>query len=142
MGGNIDSEGFGHWNERHDWEQYFLHPDKPREGVAPMKKCPKCDARIYMSSTKCIWCQHEMPRVTVYTDMVVKLRILPDGIKRNSQKSLMDAIETAAQKIGQIRITHNEKRELMWHSFNQIYQLSSFEPRSHIISHLVSVYGK
>lgn len=143
LGGNIDGEGFGHWNERHDWEQYFLHPDKPGKGVAPMKKCPECDARIYMSSTECRWCGHLMPRQAVYTDMVVKLRLCPEkGIKRNSHDSLMKAIEYAAEKVKKQQITINEQRELMFYAFKSLYEASSFEPRTHIISHLVSVYGK
>jgi superfamily II DNA or RNA helicase len=143
MGDNIDGEGFGHWNERHDWEQYFLHPDKKGEGVAPMKKCPKCDARIYMSSTLCMWCGHEMPRVTVYTDMLVSLRICPEkGIKRNSHDSLMKSVQISADRIKAQRITYNEKRELMFYAFKELYERSSFEPKTHILSHLVSVYGK
>jgi superfamily II DNA or RNA helicase len=143
MGDNINGEGFGHWNERHDWEQYFLHPDKKGEGVAPMKKCPKCDARIYMSSTLCMWCSHEMPRVTVYTDMLVSLRICPEnGIKRNSHDSLMKSVQISADRIKAQRITYNEKRELMFYAFKELYERSSFEPKTHILSHLVSVYGK
>lgn len=143
LGDNIDSEGFGHWNERHDWEQYFFHPEKYVEGVAPMKKCPACDARIYMSSTRCIWCGHEMERKTVYTDMVLELGILPEkGVKRNSHDSLMNAIATAAQRIQAQRLRLNERRELMFYAFKSLYEMSSFEPKVHIISHLVSVYVK
>jgi superfamily II DNA or RNA helicase len=143
LGDNIAGEGFGHWNERHDWEQYFFHPDTAREGVAPMKKCPECDARIYMSSTECRWCGHLMPRKTVYTDMVLSLSILPEkGIKRNSHDALMKAIEFAAEQVRKQRVTYNEKRELMFYAFQELYKRSSFEPRDHIISHLVSVYGK
>lgn len=144
LGGNIDGEGFGHWNERHDWEMYFLHPDKAGKGVSPMKKCPACEARIYMSSTRCIWCGHEMPRETVYTDMVLQLSILPEkGIKRNSHDALMTAIEHAADRVKKVPVIGvNERRELMFYAFKEIYERSSFEPRAHIISHLVSVYGK
>jgi superfamily II DNA or RNA helicase len=143
LGDNIDGQGFGHWNERHDWEQYFFHPDKSGKGVAPMKNCPACHVRIYMSSTRCIWCGHEMPRETVYTDMLVTLRLCPEkGIKRNSHDSLMKAIETSAGRIREQRITYNEKRELMFYAFKSLYEASSFEPRQHIISHLVSIYGK
>lgn len=145
MGGNIDGEGFGHWNERHDWEQYFLHPDKIKEGgVAPMKNCPACHVRIYMSSTRCMWCGHEMPREVVYTDMIVKLRICPEtGIKRNSHDALMKAIEHAADRVKNVPVIGiNERKELMFYAFKDIYERSSFEPRTHIISHLVSVYGK
>lgn len=143
LGGNIDGEGFGHWNARHDWTEYFLHPDKKGEGVAPMKNCPACHVRIYMSSTKCMWCQHEMPRHVVYTDMLVTLRLVPDkGIKRNSHDALIKAVEESANRIKAQNITYNEKRELMFYAFKSIYERSSFEPKAHILSHLVSVYGK
>lgn len=85
-----------------------------------------------------------MPREIVYTDMLVKLRILPEkGIKRNSHDALMSAIEQAAYRVKSVPvISHNERKELMFYAFKQIYEQSSFEPRLHIISHLVSVYGK
>lgn len=143
LGENIEGEKFGHWNERHDWVQYFLHPDRSSEGVAPMKKCPECEARIYMSSLECIWCGHLMPRETVYTDMVLSLRILPDTpLRKNSHNALTTAIEAAAERIKKERITSNEKKELMFYSFKALYERSSFEPKPHILSHLVSVYGK
>lgn len=143
LGDNIEGEKFGHWNERHDWEGYFYNPDKLGEGVAPMKMCPECEARIYMSSVECRWCGHLMPRETVYTDMVLSLRILPDTpIKRNSHDALTKAIEHAANSIKVQRLTVNEKKELMFYSFKTIYERSSFEPKPYILSHLVSVYGK
>ncbi len=143
LGENIDGEKFGHWNERHDWEQIFHNPDKSSEGVAPMKMCPKCEARIYMSSTECRWCGHKMPRETVYTDMVLTLRVLPDGpVKRNSQKQLHSLIEAAVSRILPLKITTNEKKELMFYSFKEAHERTGFEPKSHILSHLVSVYGK
>jgi len=137
LGGMIESEGFGHWNERHDWEYYFNYPDKAGKGVSPMKKCPKCDARIYMSSTLCIWCGHEMPRVAVYTDMVVKLRLVPEkGIKKNDHAALMGTIALAASNVMKVpTIGLNERRELMFYAFKEIYERSSFEPKTHIISH-------
>jgi superfamily II DNA or RNA helicase len=143
LGENIEGEKFGHWNERHDWEGYFFNPDKSSDGVAPMKLCPECEARIYMSSTECRWCGHLMPRKTVYTDMVLTLRILPDSpIKRNSHDALTKAIEFTAQRIKSQLLTINEKKELMFYSFKEIYERAAFDPKPHILSHLVSVYGK
>ncbi len=143
LGENIEGEKFGHWNERHDWEGYFFNPDKSANGVAPMKICPECEARIYMSSTECRWCGHLMPRETVYTDMVLTLRILPDKpIKRNSHDALTRAIEYTAENIKSQLLTINEKKELMFYSFKEIYERAAFDPKPHILSHLVSVYGK
>lgn len=143
LGDNIEGEKFGHWNERHDWEGYFFNPDKSSEGVAPMKMCPECEARIYMSSVVCRWCGFEMKRETVYTDMVLTLQILPDKpVKKNSLTALNTALEHAANQIKKQLLTTNEKRELMFYSFKELYERSSFEPKSHILSHLVSVYGK
>lgn len=143
LGDNIEGEKFGHWNERHDWEGYFFNPDKSSNGVAPMKICPECEARIYMSSTECRWCGHLMPRETVYTDMVLSLRILPDTpIKRNSHDALTKAIASTADRIKSQLLTVNEKKELMFYSFKEIYERAAFDPKPHILSHLVSVYGK
>jgi superfamily II DNA or RNA helicase len=143
LGENIEGEKFGHWNEKHDWEGYFFNPEKSSEGVAPMKKCPKCEARIYMSSTKCIWCGFEIPRETVYTDMLIDLHILPPGkINKNSQSALYSLIEAITARIRPLKITTNEKKELMFYAFKEAHEKTGFQPQPHILSHLVSVYGK
>ena len=144
LGENIEGEKFGHWNEKHDWEGYFFNPEKSSDGVAPMKKCPQCEARIYMSSTRCIWCGFEIPRETVYTNMLIDLQILPPDkhISKNSQSKLYAIIEQITDRIKQLRITTNEKRELMFYAFKEAHEKTGFQPHPHILSHLVSVYGK
>lgn len=143
LGDNIEGEKFGHWNERHDWEGYFFNPGKSADGVAPMKLCPECEARIYMSSVVCRWCGHEMLRETVYTDMVLKLRVLPDGpVKRNSQAQLQKLIDAVVDNVRATKFTTNEKKELMFYAFRDAHIKTGFEPKAHILAHLVSVYGK
>lgn len=159
LGDNIQGEKFGYWNENHNWKEYFYNPDKPGEGAPPMKICPNekvpvqtesgeieyvaCEAMIYMAATKCPYCGHEMPRETIYSNMIMELRILPDGpIRRNSQTFLHNMIQSITDKVKSLNITTNEKREMMFYAFKEAHEKTGFEPKQHILSHLVSVYGK
>lgn len=59
LGGNASN--LGDWNADRDWEHLFFHPDKPgKEGVAPVKSCPECDALIAARTMTCPYCEHEM----------------------------------------------------------------------------------
>ena len=51
MGGNAAT--LGDWNWARDWKMLFMHPPKPKDGVAPIKSCPKCDAMVPASARFC-----------------------------------------------------------------------------------------
>lgn len=145
LGDNIAGEKFGYWNEKHDWEQFFFNPEKPGEGAPPMKVCPnnECAAMIYMSSTQCAFCGHLMPRDVVYSNLIVNLQILPDSpVKKNSYSFLHNMIEHIVSRITPLNLTTNEKKEMMFYAFKEAHEKTGFEPKQHILSHLVSVYGK
>jgi len=160
LGDNIRGEKFGYWNEKHDWKGYFYNPDKPGEGAPPMKVCPNekvptidtqtgkeilvpCEALIYMAATICPYCGFEMPRQTVYSDMIMELEILPDTpIRKNSQTFLHSLIKQITERIKPLQLTTNEKKEMMFYAFKEAHEKTGFEPKQHILSHLVSVYGK
>lgn len=141
LGDNIQGEGHGYWHQHHDWEQYFLHPDKPGEGAAPMKDCPECTAMIFMASTKCHICGHEMPRETVYSDMVLELKIMPDKpIKKNSQIALEDAIENAVLKIKKLTLEPDQKLEMFKATIPKIYDAAGWELKPYLLKHLTQKY--
>lgn len=142
LGDNIQGEGHGHWDQHHDWEMYFLHPDKPGEGAPPMKECPKCYATIYMAATKCHICKHEMPREKVYSDMVVELKIMPDKpIKKNSQIALEEAIEITVTKIKKLTLEPAEKLEILRASLPKIYDQAGWELKPYLLKHLIQKYA-
>lgn len=142
LGDNIQGEGHGYWNQKHDWEMYFLHPDKPGEGVAPTKNCPECDALIHMAVTLCPYCKHEMPREIVYSDMILELKILPDKpVKKNSSPALESAVNEVVRKIDKLNIPHLDKRELLRKSLVELYDSASWELKPHLLKHLLNKYA-
>lgn len=141
LGDNIQGEGHGYWHQHHDWQQYFLHPDQPGEGAAPMKDCPECSALIFMASTKCHVCGHLMPRETVYSDMVMELKIMPEKpIKKNSQIALEEAIENAVLKIKKLTLEPTEKLEMFKATIPKIYDAAGWELRPYLLKHLTQKY--
>lgn len=144
LGDNIKGEGHCGWDEKHNWEQYFLYPDEPGEGAAPMKICPndECGAMIYMAATVCHYCNHLMPRETVYTDMLQELLLIPDHpVKRNSSIALEKALNEVAIKVRSSRASI-PKRELMEQSIRNLYSQSSFQLNQYILSHLLHRYAE
>lgn len=142
LGDNIQGEGHGYWHQHHDWEQYFLYPDKPGEGAAPMKDCPQCQAMIFMAATKCHVCNYEMPRETVYSDMVMELKIMPDKpIKKNSQIALEEAVFIAASKIKKLNLESDQKTEILKSTLVKLYDQAGWELKPYLLKHLIQTYN-
>lgn len=59
MGGNAITHG--DWCQSRDWENIFWNPDKPGDGVAPVKDCPQCEAIVPASTRTCPHCGYEFP---------------------------------------------------------------------------------
>lgn len=51
MGGNAIK--FGDWSDDRDWDYIFNNPDKPGNGIAPVKTCPECQGLLHASSMTC-----------------------------------------------------------------------------------------
>jgi len=52
----------GDWCDSRDWENIFFNPPVAgKDGVAPVKNCPICDAIIAASTRVCKYCGHEFP---------------------------------------------------------------------------------
>lgn len=61
MGGNAAAHD--DWNAPRDWYDIFHNPpkSKDKEGVAPVKSCPECDAIIHASAMTCKYCGYIFP---------------------------------------------------------------------------------
>ena len=60
MGGNAVTHG--DWCDTRNWQDIFFNPPKKgKEGVAPVKSCPKCDAIMPISVRICKECKYEFP---------------------------------------------------------------------------------
>lgn len=125
LGGNVAT--LGPWHMPIDWEQEFYHPAKTSKGIAPMKICPndkvplilngknifdsdgqqmyrRCGCMIYMSATRCEYCGFLMPRDVVYSDLILKLTLVPDDliVPRNSPITHQKAVKKIADKINNL----------------------------------------
>ena len=61
MGGN--AVVLGDWSDDRDWENIFHNPPKAKDkqGVAPCKSCPACDAILAATARSCKYCGYEFP---------------------------------------------------------------------------------
>jgi superfamily II DNA or RNA helicase len=91
----------GMWNEPREWK---LKPEKKkREGIAPVKKCPECDAMLAASIMFCPYCQHEFKVTEKDFKTGVMVEILPHVPtalkgKRISDLSIDELIELEKAK--------------------------------------------
>ncbi|SEA59610.1 Superfamily II DNA or RNA helicase [Arachidicoccus rhizosphaerae] len=61
MGGN--AAVLGDWSDDRDWENIFHNPPKKKDkqGAAPCKSCPSCDAILAATARSCKYCGFEFP---------------------------------------------------------------------------------
>lgn len=74
MGGNAIVHG--DWSQTRDWEYIFNNPQKPsknnKEGVAPVKSCPKCEAIIKAGLKTCPYCGYNYPAHSIPVEVELK----------------------------------------------------------------------
>jgi len=58
IGDNL--EQLGVWEQERDWEYKFNNPKKPKDGVAPIKECPKCHRMVAVKTKECK-CGYQFP---------------------------------------------------------------------------------
>ena len=78
MGGNCLVHG--DWCAVRDWAELFHYPDKPsnKEGVAPVKECPECQALIHASATTCEFCGADIKKPIVIDPALAEFEILTE----------------------------------------------------------------
>jgi superfamily II DNA or RNA helicase len=88
LGGNCVTHG--EWNEVRDWNHKFHYPDKPGEGVAPVKQCPQCNALLHTSKMICDGkkiiegeveqCNYEFPKIEVKDEGIQEFILMTDSV--------------------------------------------------------------
>lgn len=86
MGGNCVR--FGDWNDERDWEYMFTHPDRPGEGIAPVKTCPQCEGLLHAAKRVCdipdekgLLCLYEFQKkITAHEQDIEDLILMTKGI--------------------------------------------------------------
>lgn len=77
----------GEWQDDRDWSVLFNERKKKKEGVAPVKSCPNCDAIISAGSATCMYCNFvfEKNQVTDKGEFEINLievsKVRTDAIK-------------------------------------------------------------
>jgi len=105
FGRNHDRHGLVH--ESRTWD---LNPPrkKKKQGIAPVRECPKCGAMLPASSIKCPFCGQEFPRqeeklkTGVMVEVKAKVKEIPAELKGRLVSSLSVAQLVAVSKSGAI----------------------------------------
>ena len=95
MGSNASF--LGEWHNPRDWGDMFRNPRKKsdKEGVAPVKSCPQCEALVAVSARICQYCEFEIPKTAAeeaQEELFSELVCLTQGIdvaaliERNAEK--------------------------------------------------------
>lgn len=136
--GNIDQHGY--WHHNHQWYELFHYPDKPGEGVAPMKECPgkDCGCMVYMSTTVCPHCGHIFPRETIYSDMLIELQLVPDSliVPKNSPVTMEKTIIGIAEQVKTKPIDLYDKRKVMEQAIKKLHKQSDQTISANMAIHL------
>jgi superfamily II DNA or RNA helicase len=112
LGGNSETHGL--WSAHHNWESIFHNPKEPGEGVAPVKRCLKCNALHYTAKKICdaiptgelFPCGYEFPQIEIvdcgideFIEVGRKLdvkKIIEQNANHKEYRSLFDIVERLA----------------------------------------------
>lgn len=77
----------GTWDTPRDWRQIFANPKKANEGLAPVKKCPHCEAIIRASLMQCPYCFHVItPKEQAAIDKDIEFELIKMQPKKKEEK--------------------------------------------------------
>jgi|GEM_PF-934449 len=118
MGDNVIEGGHGEWSDETDWEHLFYHPQIPKTGKAPVKKCPKCECVNPAAGKICKnkECNFEFPIDAAQEDTVPKemIRVTKEiNVKKNIEQfrdrsEFSSYFETIKQVAKHIRKEYSE----------------------------------
>lgn len=77
----------GTWDMPREWKEIFLNPKKANEGLAPVKKCPNCEAIIRASLMQCPYCYHTItPKEQQAIDKDIEFELIQMQPKKKEEK--------------------------------------------------------
>lgn len=86
-GGNYSR--FGFWDAEINWKKKWKEkPNKKKDGVAPVKKCPKCDYINHASALVCKNCGHKFEKSDQGSDENTKLIELTESYRQITGKKI------------------------------------------------------
>lgn len=81
LGGNALLHG--DWCDTRDWVRLFNEPEKPSEGVAPVKECPDCHFLLHARIMQCPNCKYIFPeskKQEIYDQQIAEFRLVTKNI--------------------------------------------------------------
>jgi superfamily II DNA or RNA helicase len=148
MGGNTVSHG--DWSDARDWHFIFNNPERPADGIAPMKECPQCGCFVHAATIQCktilpetneecgyIFNRRKYEEEKIYADFIVvsedpELEKLLRNVKRNSYSAFFEAavrmIDTAESSM---EMTDIKKEQLfdLYFKFVEKWYAQAFPDR-------------
>jgi len=96
FGMNHDQHGM--WNEPREWS--LKEKKKKKEGAAPVKTCPKCEAMLYATAKICKFCNHVFEQVSAPVTEGVMIEVIPKKFigKKITELSLVELVELQKTK--------------------------------------------
>lgn len=96
FGMNHDQHGM--WNEPREWS--LKEKKKKKEGAAPVKTCPKCEAMLYATAKVCKFCNHVFEQVSAPAVEGVMIEVVPKKFigKKITELSLIELVELQKTK--------------------------------------------
>jgi superfamily II DNA or RNA helicase len=96
FGMNHDQHGM--WNEPREWS--LKEKKKKKEGAAPVKTCPKCEAMLYATAKICKFCNHVFEVEAKQAVEGVMIEVIPRKFigKKITELSLVELIELQKTK--------------------------------------------
>ena len=96
FGMNHDQHGM--WNEPREWS--LKEKKKKKEGAAPVKTCPKCEAMLYATAKVCKFCNHVFEQVAAPAVEGVMVEVVPKKFigKTITELSLVELVELQKTK--------------------------------------------
>lgn len=96
FGMNHDQHGM--WNEERNWN--LKEKKKKKEGAAPVKECPNCNAMLFASAKVCKYCNHEFEVKEAEEKKGVMVEIVPKKFigKKIGELSIDELIELQQTK--------------------------------------------
>jgi superfamily II DNA or RNA helicase len=100
MGDNINR--LGKWEDTRAWDDWFFNPEKARDGVAPVKECPSCQALLHTRVMECQFCGHifEEKEKEYLKGVDVEVDPIPNYLKN---RYIVDLTPKELHEIAQIR---------------------------------------
>lgn len=83
----------GEWQDDRDWEQLFAERKKKKEGVAPIKMCPNCDAIVPAGAAICSHCNYVFEKKQVTSQDEFDPNLVVISKVKNTAAKLIKMVE-------------------------------------------------